>query len=226
MAQDGDTITYTFSGGSSVAEDVSNVDKATVKFCDGGGGESSASGTGGAGGRVENSTIDVSNQNTLYIWVGGPSGGRYYYNTAPTSVRGSGSTEISFSSAGGGGGGNPPDPDEPFLVGAGGGGSSAFEPQSGFISEGNDGLRSGDEDAGNGDPQVPPPQGGAAGTPFSPDGEDGEGAIDDQNRGLVSGGTTITGGGSGADTDGEVQISFSAGPQPPSAPTNLSVTLQ
>jgi hypothetical protein len=60
-----------------------------------------------------------------------------------------------------------------------------------------------------------PPQGGNSSNP------DGQGAIDDENRGLVSGGTTITGGGAGAQTNGEVQITYKA--LGPPKPTNLSV---
>jgi len=37
MAQVGDTITYTFSDGTSVAEDVSNVEEADIVYCEGGG---------------------------------------------------------------------------------------------------------------------------------------------------------------------------------------------
>jgi hypothetical protein len=206
MAQDGDTITYTFdddtdSNGDLIPEQesVSGVDIATVDFCDGAGG-----GNGGSGGRVENAEIDVANQSTLYIWVAQAgqgfavsASGRYGgVNQSSTGEGGGGSTEISFSNTD-----ETDSADEPFLVASGGGagGRNAF-----------DGARGGDSEG------IAPPQGGRVSG-----NRDGKGAIDDQNRGFVTGGTTITGGGSPADADAEVQITYTALLD---SPTNLSVT--
>jgi len=189
MAQDGDTITYTYSDGSSVSEDVSSIDEMTVNYCDGTGGASKS------GGRVESAVVDVSGVDTIYIWVAGDNGfttrnGRYngdYSGTFPAQDWGGGSTEISIENTNGSDGS-----DLPFLVGAGGGGGSI---------EGYAGERNG---SANG---TPPPQGGNPG-------EAGDGAVDDQNRGyIIDSGTSIKGGGSGADTSGEIRITYtSTGP--------------
>lgn len=124
MAQDGDTITYTFSDGSVVSEDISDIDEITVDYLDGAGGGYGVA-DGGAGGRVENTVVDVSNYDTLYLWVGGSggneggSGGSGRYNGEGTSGAGAGgaSTEIAFVNTDA-----SDSSDEPFIVAAGGGG--------------------------------------------------------------------------------------------------------
>lgn len=119
MAQDGDTITYTFSDGSVVSEDISDIDEITVDYLDGAGGDSALY-DGGNGGRVENTVVDVSSYDTLYIWVGGidsgSSLGRYDGSSAADSEGGP-STEIAFVNTD-----NSDSADEPFIVAAGGGG--------------------------------------------------------------------------------------------------------
>jgi hypothetical protein len=226
MAQPGDTISYTFSGGASVLEDISAVGSATVDFCDGAGG---AGPDGAPGGRVKNAEIDLSGQNNLYIWVGesgskgGASNGRYDSTTANADqLPGGASTEISFSNTD-----QSDSSDEPFLVAAGGGGgdfnsttSDIFGCGGGRGGSGLTDLSAVDGVDGNG---TPPPLGGdGKDSSTTTTANNGEGAIDDLNRGLVTGGTTIKGGGSGAGTNGEIQISY--GPGIPPAPTNLTIT--
>lgn len=207
MAEGGDTITYTYTDGTSVAEDVSGLAKATVEYLDAPGGQenpTAGSASAGSGGRVENAIIDVSNHSTLYIWVGNAPNGRYSGGTS--SAYGGGSTEISFSNTGEG-----DSNDEPFLVGAGGGGGAEsidpFFPRPGDGAGGGGRGGSGISNASGNSP----PLGGDGdfdenGANVS--GTDGDGAIDDQNRGLVTGGTTTKGGGSAAETAGEIQITF------------------
>ncbi len=230
MAQIGDTITYTYSDGKSVAEDVSNVGEVFVEYCDGTGGATSAQTIGGAGGRVENATIDVSNESTIYIWVGTyifPSDdsaktGRYAETNAVH-----GSTEIALVDTA-----EEDSDNEPFLVGSGAGGGGgdggAFGGDGGSAGArgGNGGEGAGAGVDGISDTSTPPPAGGDGGDAISGIGGDGDGAIDDQNRGLVSGGTTIKGGGSPADTAGEVKLSFQAGLSPPDPPSNLTAEVQ
>jgi hypothetical protein len=221
MAQDGDVINYTFNNNTDSnrnlipqKEDVTAVDEAIVNFCDGAGGQSFGT-NGGSGGRVENATIDVSSQSILYIWVadfkevGRYKGGRGFSTRAGI---GGGSTEISFSSS------NQADSsDEPFLVasGGGGGGNGSFDGNGGAREGVGETSVSGLDGAG-----IAPPKGGSPGN-NSPDGQ---GGIDDQNRGLVSAGTTITGGGSGQDTNGEIQIEYKIAA--PAAPSGLTLTIQ
>jgi len=197
MAQDGDTITYTYSGGTSVFEDVSDVDTAVVDYCDGAGSENNNGLT--SGGRVENAEIDVSGQNSLYLWVASNQG-RYNGARRPRGAvaGGKGSTEISFSNTDAN-----DSSDEPFLVASGGAGGSV------------DGARGGDAEG------TPPPDGGDSSSFVN-----GDGAIDDQNRGLVSGGTTTAGGGSTGNTDGEIQVSYKQSLSPPDPPSNLSANVQ
>lgn len=225
MAQDGDTITYTYDSDLDdnidlipEQEDVSSVDQATVEYCDGAGGSSGDTTVAGTGGRVENATIDLSNKDTLYIFVAGLRFGRYD-GLADAGISGGGSTEITFSDT------NQTDSsDEPFLVASAGGGSGW---DSGGFNDANSngGARGGDGFGGGGAGEgVAPPVGGDGAADSNDTGSDGDGAIDDQNRGLVSGGTTITGGGSGPDTNAEVRISY--GVSAPDAPTNLTATLK
>jgi translation initiation factor IF-2 len=138
--------------------------------------------------------------------------GRYHGKGGSTNGKpGGGSTELSFSNT------DARDSnDEPFLIGSGGG-------QGGDRVGGNfggGGGRGGVSNGGNGEGN-PPPQGGG-----NPTAADGDGAIDDLNRGLVSGGSTIQGGGSGPATDGEARVTYnSTGPTTPSAPSGLSLTV-
>jgi hypothetical protein len=222
MAQDGDTITYTFSNGTAVSEDVSSIDQAFVEFCDGAGGATDAQ-TGGAGGRVEKAPIDVKSHNTLYIFVaGGSAKGRYSGGDQNATTRGGGSTEISLSPDD-----ESDDTDLPFLVAAGGGGGSFFTDSLNTNAGGDGGAREGEAGTssgvdGAGGAGVAPPLGGRGGSESGLKPEDGDGSLDDQSRGLVSGGTIIKGGGSGPDTDGEIQISYKS--EFPARPTNLIVT--
>ena len=221
MAEEGDTITYTYSDGTVVSEDVSNVGEVAVDYCDGAGG-SSADSSGGAGGRVENATIDVSNESTLYIWVaasndGGDGNGRYRGGQISGGAFNAATTEISLFNTDA-----SDSSDEPFLVGAGGGGSG-YDSEAFLDDNAGGGARGGTglDDAEG----VAPPAGGDAAPDESTVGEDGDGAIDDQDRGLVSGGTTTKGGGSPADTDAEIQLTFQAGQDPPEPPENLTAEL-
>jgi hypothetical protein len=224
MAQPGDTITFTFSNGTSEKEDVSSVGTAVVDFCNGSGGQERLA-PGEPGGRVESATIDVSSLSEIYIWVGGvkPIG---TLERGPGRYEG-GAGSRAFGNGGGGGGGSTEiaavntdssnSADEPFLVAAGGG-SGTPNPNRNSDGAGG-GARGG---AGNRDEA----EGEGTGPPLGGDGgassEAGDGAIDDQNRGLVSGGTITKGGGSPSQTNGEVQISFQA--SAPAAPSNLSLT--
>lgn len=221
MAQDGDTITYIHDGDTDAngrllaeQEDVSAVDECTVDYCDGAGANDGGSNPIG-GGRVENATIDLTNIDTLYIWVAEKgdvdSLGRYESGSSDRalpplggSASGAGSTEVSRFNT------NTTDSnDEPFLVGAGGatpspsGSDSIYYGARGGLAEG-----------------VAPPQGG------NDTNLEGDGAIDDQNRGLVTGGTTIEGGGSTGATNGEVQITYRLTLSPPDPPSNLSAEVQ
>jgi len=71
MAQDGDTITYSFNG-SKVIEDVSTIDEISIDSMKGarGGNAGDGSTIGGAGGLIEGATVDVSNYDEVFIWVG------------------------------------------------------------------------------------------------------------------------------------------------------------
>jgi hypothetical protein len=200
MAQDGDTITYTYSDGTSVAEDVSAVNEMTIEYIEGVGANNS-------GGLVESVVVDVSGYDTIYIWVGGGDTGKGRYNGGriPLGQSGGGSTEVSFVNTD-----SNDSSDEPFIAGAGG--SMATN----FLGYNGGGGRGGDADTdGTG---VAPPQGGD--TSNSADG-----AVADISEIIDTGSTTANGGSSG---DGEVQISYTAtsGGSPPSVPTNLSLTTQ
>jgi hypothetical protein len=209
MAQDGDTITYTYNGNFDgnnnlipQEEDISSIDEITVDYLDAAGGESADFG-GGSGGRVENSVFDVSGFDTLYIWVSNSPHGRY--DSTAGGANGGGSTEISISNTG------PADSaDEPFLAAAGGGGGSEVQ----FINApGGPGARGGTTGSSTSEGTVPPFGGAGGGT----SGGDGGASVDDQNRGYtIDSGTTTTGGGSGEDTNGEVKISYTTLNAPPS----------
>lgn len=218
MAQVGDTITYTHNGNLDSnnnlipqEEDISSIGEITVDYLDGAGGGPGTQ-TGGAGGRVENCSFNVSTFNTLYIWVGSVTVGRY--DSTSRGQNGGGSTEVSISNTG------PEDSsDEPFLAAAGGGGGG----ESGSIvtTPGGGGAREGaganPDDTSEG---TSPPLGGAGGLGS---GGDGQAAIDDENRGYtIDSGTTIEGGGSGEGADGEIQITYKS--LSPDAPSNVQIT--
>jgi len=222
MAQVGDTITYTFSDGTSVAEDVSSVDEVVVEYCDGAGGNPSANGSaaGGSGGRVEGTVVDVSGVNTIYIWVSGGffAEGRYNGGTGQIDFsgedggNGGGSTEISLVDT------NSSQSDtEPLIVGAGGGGGGGVN----FVL-GGDGARGGFENSLG----APPPQGGSGNGEGA--GGDGDGAVDGHGTTatITNTGTTIQGGGSPSDADGEIKLSFNSFLSPPDPPSNLTAEVQ
>jgi len=221
MAQSGDTITYTYSDGSVVIEDVSSVGKAIVDYLDGSGADGTISGE--YGGRSENVTIDVSSVSSLYLWVGGTSGeGRYSGGSfaAGGTYFAGGSTEISFSNTD-----ESDSSDEPVLVGAGGGGTetnSGVQGGGGGARGGVGGGTSGLGEDGSDGAGTPPPQGGD-GYDSSTDEQEtpGDGYI---NTGApeVSGGTTTLGGGSPGGTDGEMQITYES--LAPAAPSNVQIT--
>jgi hypothetical protein len=208
MAQDGDTITYTVDGSKTrYEEDISNIGEIVVEYCDGAGGNDAIS-NGGVGGRVENVVVDVSSHNTIYLWVADGTWGRY---TAGSLSKGGGSTEISFFDTG-----YNESSDEPFLVGSGGGGGPWADS---FAGEGSEtGTRNSNLSAGG----TPPPLGGEGAPDSSSSGGDGDGAVDDENRGyIIESGTAIKGGGNSAQ-QGEIKITFKAGAPP--APTNVQIT--
>jgi len=226
MAQVGDTITYTYSNGNSVSEDVSDVDEVVVEYCDGGGGGEgvgfSAGAQGGSGGRVENVTIDVSNVSTIYIWVGkaggSPSAGLGRYDggagSGPNYPSGGGgaSSEISLSNTN-----QSNSSAEPFFVGAGGGGGGGAD-----TGTGGGGGRGGTGFGGG--KGVAPPAGGDGSADETTPGGDGDGAIASKSK--VTGGTTTKGGGSAPGNDGEVKLSFNSVLSPPDPPSNLTAEVQ
>jgi hypothetical protein len=210
MASDGDTITYAAtSSDSPTTEDISTIEEITIDYLDGAGGKGSSF-TGGSGGRVQDVTVDTSAYNTLYLWipVGADSdaqSGRYYGETG-VSFSGAASAEIALVNTDRADSGN-----EQFLAAAGGGGGA------GSLSiSGHDGARGGSAEG------TAPPQGGAGGAAGGAGG-DGEGAIDNLNRSIVSGGTTTTGGGAGEDTGGGAQVSYTS--LTPVAPSGLTASL-
>lgn len=152
-------------------------------------------GGGDGAGLVENAEIDVSDQSTLYIWVAyGPTSdssglGRYdaYDPSGFGSSGGGGSSEISLYDTEAADG-----PDEAFLVGAGGAGADT------------QGARNT-----NAEGDAPP----LGGDTYA----NGYGAIDDQNRGLVTGGTTTKGG--WGSYEGEIKIAYKSGNTAPSFTT-------
>lgn len=221
MAQNGDTITYTYDGdtdGNNLyltpeQEDISSVTKMTIDYMDGAGGAETQAGepNGGNGGRVENVEVDISNYDTVYIWVGSQLYGRYEGG----STNAGGSTEIWFSDT------NQADSsDEPFVVGAGGGGSagSEFTDFNGDTSYfgGSGGARdatfgSGTTNDGSEGQGVAPPLGGEGGDSsdsFKQQGGDGSGAVNTSISEVTASGSTIKGGGSSSGEDAEVQITY------------------
>lgn len=215
MAQDGDTITYTFSG-SKETEDISDIDEITIDRMDGadGGGEVDADfdagdGDGGTGGLVQNATADVSSYSALEIWVGEMGAyaqdvarfGRSLGGASNNAGGGGGSTElwtgsntvfIAAADAGGGSGGG----DNLNTYGGGGG------------ARGGEGANLADDAEGSG-------FGGDGGSGTGSDGGDGG-----QELGIASGGTTTTGG--STDGNGEITLSFTVAV--PDPPTNVTIT--
>ncbi|WP_153953043.1 fibronectin type III domain-containing protein [Halosegnis longus] len=225
MVQAGETITYTWSGGDDDGKhvlDISSIGEITIDYIDGAGGTGTA---GSAGGRVENVTANVSNHDTLYVWVAGGDGsnttelGRY--QGGQEGYMGGGSSEVSVV--------NTDDSDsetEPFIAAAGGGGGGYSSNQFIGATRGGGGARGGsgsDSNSEDGNGQAPPLGGDAA-----IDGgasESGDGAISGHGSSVsTSGGTTIKGGGSSNETGGEIQITYKAGVSPPSAPQNVSAS--
>lgn len=215
MAQDGDTITYTFDENLDSdddlipkTEDISSIDEIEIVYIDGESGNSPSSE--GSGGRVDNVIADVSGFDTLYIWVAGEGYGRY----GRGSTGGGGSTEVSLLDT------NNSDSDtEPFIAGAGGGGALIGT----FPGEPRDaGARGGDgvDGGSDGEGEAPPAGGDGSG--------DGDGAVDGHSgteATIIDSGTTTEGGGSTDGEDGEVQISYGTSLDPPEPPQNLTAEL-
>jgi len=211
MAQDGDTITYTFSG-SKETEDISNIDEIVIDQMHGadGGFDDDANIDGGSGGLIENANIDVSSNNTLEIWVG-EKGLLFDFGVEPSWGRsngGKGDARISAGSNSGNGGGSTEiwvDSESEFVaaVDAGGGAGGLFQPGGGGGARGGLGadgeltvsgsFESGTDAEGSG-------FGGDGGRPGQ-NGSDGG-----QELGAASGGTTTKGGSS--DGNGEITLSF------------------
>ena len=217
MAQPGDTITYTFSE-ERESEDISEVDEITIDYIDGAGGQGDVrdGGDGGAGGRVENAVADVSDYDTLYIWVGDTGAdtryGRYFGRQALDAGNGAGSSEVSVL------GTDRDDSDtEPFIAAAGGGGGGGGGGSFGLIGRG--GARGPGE--GNA-----PPQGGSGGD-ADEEGEPGDGAVSGHSSDvpIIDAGATTEGGGAPTDTEGEIKITYKERQDPPEPPENLTAEL-
>lgn len=228
MAQDGDTITYTpgdeESNFNARVEDISSVNEATVEFLEGGGAEA---GDGGNGGLVENTVIDLTGQDTLYIWpatvnYSGGTTGRYGNRGNSFGSHPGGSAEVSFDNTNQTDG---VDTNPPFLVGAGGGGGGG-----GFYS-GPGGARGGEGNENNYNEgadgaSTAPPQGGDAGQLEGGE-PDGDGAIASRPE-IKSAGTTTLGGAEnnienyGGNGDGDVRITYTQAAPP--TPTNVTVS--
>jgi len=211
MADPGDTITYTANAGERVDEDISDIDEIEIEYANASAGKGDDR---GYGGRVEDTIADVSDFDTLYIWVSDESSGRYSTRSSSLNIDGSvnggggGSSEVSVS----------PDSqsdvdDAPFIVGSAGGGG-------GDTAGGFDGARTEDED------HVPPPLGGDGAEDGDAQAGDGEGAVSGHGSDvpIINEGTTITGGGSTTD-EGEIRISYQEGLEPPEPPENLTAEL-
>jgi len=221
MAQDGDTITYTFQGNSSFrgpadgsSEDISSIDEIKVEYVKGCAGDGSPA---GAGGLVENTVADVSGYDTLYIWVAGFTSfvGAGRYNGGPFKAGlGAGSTEISVINTD-----QSNTATEPFIAAAGGGASGGNRNQAG-----GDGARES-----GGAEGTAPPLGGPSGDGANSEGGDGEGAVSGHGSSVPikqSGTTTKGGGASTPSSEGEVRITYKVDLKPPDPPSNLSATVQ
>lgn len=231
MAQGGDTITYNFTQSEGFkdpvaeqTEDISNIPEIKVEYIDGSAGsEYSYYGTAGNGGRVENVVADVSNYDTLYIWVAGSDSSSYNagrYNGGQSindGQNGGGSTEISVINTD-----QTDSSTEPFIAAAGGGGGSYSE-SSGIEQIGGGGARDGPFGGTENAPGQDPPLGGTGGDKASPNGTDGYAAVNGHgsNVNIIDSGTTTRGGGSSS-LGGEVRITYRAGLK---APSNVSTSV-
>ena len=225
MSED-DTVTYTFSRGR-VSENITGVDEIQIEYIDGGGGADQSSTFGGSGGRVENVVADVSGFDELFIWVGSTFREFGRYEGGGVNASGSGSSEVSLL------GTDSADSDsEPFIAAAGGGGGASASSVGGSGgARGGEGTPSalGDGEDGEGNP---PPIGGDSGGEAENeegDGEPGDGAVDGHGgtqATIIDAGTTIEGGGSGSEEDGEIRITYVGGlPELPEPPENLTAEL-
>lgn len=227
MAQGGDTVTYTFSG-SKTTEDISDIDEIQINHMNGAGGGNSVNTTGGAGGRIENATVDVSSYTTLEIWVGGGGadyssfdeggfgrsiGGENVQSFDEYSGSGAGSTELWTNS------------NSNFIAAADGGGGGGRYVEGSFGSDNPAGGGGGARGGTGGEPN------GISGAGAGDGGDGGEGSstvVENGNPGggefgIATGGNIVVGGGDGANTDGEIKLTFKSTPL---APSNLSATLQ
>jgi hypothetical protein len=224
MAQDGDTITYTYNGTESFAgpateyaEDISSVGEIVVEYIDASGGR--GAGAGAAGGRVKNLVADVSSYNTLYIWVSGENAnldtsGRYNGDTSTGGLAGGASSEISVLNT------DQTDSDtEPFIAAAGGGGGAQSSGELGNHGARHDGI---------GNTGISPPQGGDGQPDTDSSAEAGYGAVSGHGSAvsIKDSGSTVQGGGSPAGADGEIKLSFQSPLSPPDPPSNLTTTVQ
>lgn len=205
MASDGDTITYTFSGAKET-EDISDIDEITIDSMHGAdGGLGSSTATRASGGYIENSTADVSNYDTLEIWVGDEpyQGGTSTWGKSDggkgggsDAGKGGGSTEIWTNNT------------SDFIAATDAGGGAGYDAQFEDSEGGGGGARGGvggtaDKDGND-----------AEGTGFGGDGSDGLGAGEDggQELGIASltaSGTLTTGGSNNG--NGEIKLSFKKG---------------
>jgi hypothetical protein len=216
MAENGDTITFTFSGAKET-EDISSINTIVVDRMDGADGGDGNDTAGGSGGLIENTQIDVSSFSQLQIFVGGTGdlfGRSDGGNSSIAAGRGGGSTEIYT------------DSNTTFLAAAdgGGGGEGARDGGGGGARGGVGGSRVRFGTAGKD----------AEGTGFGGDGADarsdnpgGEGGQELNSTHIIQPGTQTKGGSkAGA---GEIQVSFFAdngATSAPAAPTNLTVQVQ
>lgn len=207
MASDGDVITYTYSG-SKVTEDISDIGEITIQEMHGADGGDGGSSDGGSGGYVEDATADVSDYNTLEVWVG--QSGSITNGGWGKNNGGSGESGPGGSGAGGGGSTELWVDSESVLIAAcdaGGGGSG--EDQYSIDRGGGGGSRGGvGGTSGAGD---------AEGSGFGGDGSgglDAPGGDGGQELGIASGGTTTTGGSNAGNA--EITIEFLSGNTAPS----------
>jgi len=122
---------------------------------------------------------------------------------------------------------------EPFIAAAGGGGGAGGYNEFGDGYQGARAESTYDRVSKTG---IQPPLGGEGGassddSTLVEDGNDGEGAVSGHNSSvsILDSGTTITGGGSGSDTNGEIKITYegssTTSETPSEAPSSLRVEL-